>query len=153
MQMCKSVECQISVFGGQHLSETGLIHEEGNSFTVVFQKRDPRRNEGKCYIHNSGWSPQNACAQSRLTLCTPMDCSPPDSSVHGIFQARILEQVAISYSRVLSQSRNRNCVPALASGFLTTVPPGKSITGLYGKSDFERSLSFYALKVCTSKQQ
>ena len=31
-----------------------------------------------------------------LTLCDPMDCSPPDSSVHGILQARILESVAIS---------------------------------------------------------
>ena len=35
------------------------------------------------------------CAQSYLTLCGPMDCSLPGSSVHGIFQARILEQVAI----------------------------------------------------------
>ena len=33
------------------------------------------------------------------TLCDPMDCSPPGSSVHGIFQARILEWVAISFSR------------------------------------------------------
>ena len=33
------------------------------------------------------------------TLCDPMDCSPPSSSVHGIFQASILEWVAISYSR------------------------------------------------------
>ena len=39
------------------------------------------------------------CAQSCLTLCDPKDCSWPDSSVHGIFQARILEWVAISYSR------------------------------------------------------
>ena len=38
-------------------------------------------------------------AQSYLTLCNPMDCSPPGSFVHGIFQARILEWVAISYSR------------------------------------------------------
>ena len=37
--------------------------------------------------------------QSCLTLCDPMDCSPPGSSVHGIFQARILEWVAISFSR------------------------------------------------------
>ena len=40
-----------------------------------------------------------ACAQSCLTLCNPLDCSPPGSSVHGILQARILEQVAISFSR------------------------------------------------------
>ena len=38
--------------------------------------------------------------------CDPMDCSPPDSSVHGILQARILEWVAISFSRVSSRPRN-----------------------------------------------
>ena len=38
-------------------------------------------------------------AQSCLTLCNPMNCSLPGSSVHGILQARILEQVAISFSR------------------------------------------------------
>ena len=43
--------------------------------------------------------------QSCPTLCNPMDCSPPGSSVHGIFQARILEWVAISSSRGSSQSR------------------------------------------------
>ena len=37
--------------------------------------------------------------QSCLTLCDPMDCSPPGSCVHGIPQARMLEWVAISYSR------------------------------------------------------
>ena len=36
--------------------------------------------------------------QSCLTLCDPMDCSPPGASVHGILQARILEWVAISFS-------------------------------------------------------
>ena len=41
--------------------------------------------------------------QSCLTLCNPMDCSPPDCSVPGIFQARILEKVAISFSRGSSQ--------------------------------------------------
>ena len=39
------------------------------------------------------------CTQSCLTLCSPMDCSLPVSSVHGIFQARVLEWVAIFYSR------------------------------------------------------
>ena len=37
-------------------------------------------------------------AQSCLTLCDPVDCSPPGSSIHGIHQARILEWVAISFS-------------------------------------------------------
>ena len=36
----------------------------------------------------------------------PMDCSPPGSSVHGIFQARILERFAISFSREISQPRD-----------------------------------------------
>ena len=39
------------------------------------------------------------CAQSCPTLCDPMDCSLPSASIHGIFQATILEWVAISYSR------------------------------------------------------
>ena len=38
--------------------------------------------------------------QSCPTLCNPMDCSPPDDSVHGILQARILEWAAISYSKM-----------------------------------------------------
>ena len=44
--------------------------------------------------------------QSRLTLCNPMDCSTPGSSVPGIFQARILEWVAISSSRGSSSPRD-----------------------------------------------
>ena len=40
-------------------------------------------------------------AQSCMTLCSPMDYNPPGSSVHGIFQARVLEWVAISFSREL----------------------------------------------------
>ena len=42
-----------------------------------------------------------------LTLCDPMDCSPPGSSVRGILQAKILEWVAISFSRGSSQARDR----------------------------------------------
>ena len=45
-------------------------------------------------------------AQSCPTLCNPVDCSPPGSSVRGIFQARLLEWVAMSSSRGSSQPRN-----------------------------------------------
>ena len=45
-----------------------------------------------------------------LTLCNPMDCSLPGSSVHGILQARILEWVTISFSRGSSQPRDRTWV-------------------------------------------
>ena len=44
---------------------------------------------------------------SRVRLCDPMNCSLPGSSGHGIFQARILEWVAISFSRVSSKPRDR----------------------------------------------
>ena len=50
------------------------------------------------------------CAHSCLTLCDPMDYSLPGSSVHGIFQARILEWVAISYSWGSAQPRDQTCV-------------------------------------------
>ena len=46
-------------------------------------------------------------AQSCLTLQDPIDCSPPDSAVYGIFQARILEWVAISSLRGSSQPRDQ----------------------------------------------
>ena len=47
--------------------------------------------------------PVSKVAQSCLTLCDSMDCSLSGSSVHGIFQARILEWVAISFSRDLPE--------------------------------------------------
>ena len=49
-----------------------------------------------------------------LTLCDPMGCSPPGSSVHGILQARILEWVAISFSRGSSQPRDWTPVSCIA---------------------------------------
>ena len=50
-----------------------------------------------------------------------MDCKPPGSSVHGILQAKILEWVAISFSRGSSQLRDLSpASPALAAGFFTT---------------------------------
>ena len=60
-------------------------------------------------------------AQSRLVLCGPKDCSPAGSSVHGIFQTRILERVAISFSRGSSQPRDQtpvSCVSCIGRGIL-----------------------------------
>ena len=59
------------------------------------------------------------------TLCDLMDCSPPGSSVHGISQSRILEWVAISFSRGSSWPRDWIWVSCIARGFFTTEPPGK----------------------------
>ena len=52
--------------------------------------------------------------QSCPTLCDPMDCSPPGSSVHRILQARIVEWVAISFSRESSQLRDQTQVSRIA---------------------------------------
>ena len=58
--------------------------------------------------------------QSCLTVCDPMDCSPPgSSSVHGILQARILEWVAISFSKGSSWPRNWTRISCLVGRFFT----------------------------------
>ena len=58
--------------------------------------------------------------QSCRPLCDPIDCSLPGSSVHRILQARILEWVAIPFSRVYSRPRNRTRVSCIAGRFFTT---------------------------------
>ena len=75
------------------------------------------------YVYIVPFLCQMVCSitQSCLTLCNSMDCSPPGSSVHGIFQARILERVAISCSR----GSSRLASLALADGLFTTAWPGK----------------------------
>ena len=65
--------------------------------------------------------------QSCLNLCDPMDCSLPDSSAHGISQARILERVAISSPGHLLHPGIEPGSPAPASRFFTNEPPGKCI--------------------------
>ena len=57
--------------------------------------------------------------QSRLTLCDPMDCSPPGSSIHGIIQASILEWVAIPFSRISSQLRDQTWISCITGRFFT----------------------------------
>ena len=54
-----------------------------------------------------------------LTLCDPMDRSPPGSSVHGILQARILEWVAIPFSKRSSRPRDQTQVSCTAGRFFT----------------------------------
>ena len=57
-----------------------------------------------------------ACMHAHLclTLCNPVDCSPPNSSVHGTLQARILKWVAIFYLRRSSWTKDRTCVSCLS---------------------------------------
>ena len=64
-------------------------------------------------------------AQSYPTLCGPMDCNPPGSSVHGILQARTLEWVPIPFSRGSSWPRDWPLSPALQADSLPSEPSGK----------------------------
>ena len=59
------------------------------------------------------------------TLCDPMDCSLPSSSVHGILQARMLEWVVIPFSRGSSNPGIKPRSPALQADSLLSEPPGK----------------------------
>ena len=71
-------------------------------------------------------------AQSYPTFCNPMDCNPPGFSVLGIPQARILEWVAISFSRGSSQLRDGTQVSSvLQADSLLPELPGKPTMGTY----------------------
>ena len=60
------------------------------------------------------------------TLCNSKDCSPPDSSVHGILQARILEWVAIPFSRGFFQPRDQTWDFCIVGRLLPSESPGKA---------------------------
>ena len=77
-------------------------------------------------------------AQSCLTHCNPMDYSPPGSSVHGIFQARILEWVAIFFSRVSSWLRDRTQFFHIAGRFFYRLHQGSPyIYNIFGKTTIQ----------------
>ena len=87
---------------------TRVSHIAGRFFTI-WATREARANKDWGIINCEG-----EVDQSCLTLCNPMDCSPPGSSVHGIFQARVLEWIAISFSRGPSWFRNWTRVSRIA---------------------------------------
>ena len=71
------------------------------------------------YIPPKSWSGGGLVAKSCLTLCDPMDCSLPGSSVHGILQTWILEWVAMPSSRGSSWPMDWTQVSGIAGGFFT----------------------------------
>ena len=70
-------------------------------------------------------------------LCDPMDCGPPGSAVHRILQARILEWVAIPFSRDLLNPGIELRFPALQAESLPSEPPGRP----YGPMDVDNLIS------------
>ena len=72
-------------------------------------------------------------AQLCPNLCNPMDCSLPGSSVHGIFQARVLEWVAISFSRGSSRPRDRAWVFFIAGRCFTICAAREALFHIKGR--------------------
>ena len=109
-----------------------LVHQSRSLLAYLLQLSASRRGgedtyRPTCELENGRiWLCMRAqLPQSYLTLCHPMDCSLPGSSVHGILQARLLEWVATPSSRRSSQLRDRTYISGIAGGFFTTEPPGK----------------------------
>ena len=65
------------------------------------------------FIHSTNVCMRSVAPSCHVWLFVTLDCSPPGSSVHGIFQARILEGVAISSSRGSSRPRDWTCVSCI----------------------------------------
>ena len=71
------------------------------------------------YVMNYSSNTSGSSSSRFWLFCDPLDCSPPGSSVLGILQARILEWVAISFSRGSSQPKDQTQVCSIAGRFFT----------------------------------
>ena len=109
-----------SVYNYNHLGERKLRPSCSNICNAWFAHFKWKEQIGK-----------GLCTQWCLTLCNPMDCSPPHSSVHGILQARIVDWVAMPSSWGSSWSRDWTCIsyiyPHWQVGSLPLAPPGKPL--------------------------
>ena len=84
-------------------------------------------------------------SQSCLTVCHPMDFSLPGSSIHGVFQARILEWFAISFSRGFSQSRDWTRISYTAGRLFTVWATREARSESESCSDLSGSLRLHGL--------
>ena len=86
------------------------------------------------------------CGQSCPPLCSPLDCNPPGSSVHGILQARILKRVAISYSMGSSWPSDRTQVSCISYA-------GRGLTDRDKWNIFNRAISIQIIEEFSSKSR
>ena len=99
--------------------------------TSIFLPWEPHKQYEKAKKYDAErWTPQvgegeseSEVAQLCPTLCDPTDCSLPGSSVHGIFQALVLEWIAVSFSRGSSQPRARTRVSCIVDRRFTEITP------------------------------
>ena len=87
---------------------------------IISLIKDPASPLEQIFISLSSGEKWKLVSQLCPTLCDPMDyCSPPGSSTHGILQARILEWVAIPFSRESSQPSDRTQISCIVGRFFT----------------------------------
>ena len=117
-----------SAFYSLYELQCELIHHYSpNTDNWTISRKKSNLNKDKIVLHEKiiiessikTIGKERKVAQSCLTLCDPMDCSLPGSSVHGIFQARILEWIAISFSRGSSWPRDRTQVSRIVEWCFT----------------------------------
>ena len=114
--------------------ETALIYKGGYIGWIIKKAREFQRNIYFCFIDYAKAfdfvkvkESESEVVQLCPTICDPMDCSLSGSSIHGIFQARVLEWIAIAFSRGSSLPRDRTLPPALQADALPSEPPGKPL--------------------------
>ena len=130
LTLCNPVDCSLPGFSVHGILQARILEW----VTISFSRGSSRPRDRTRISHIGGrrfnlWATRKAhiakLLQSCPTLCDPIDGSPPRSSIHGIFQARILEWVTISSSRNSSQPRAPTHVslpPVLAGIFFTAEP-------------------------------
>ena len=122
------VRCHVSQDAFPEASRLGWMPTKLEAFTLPRAPCPlfcPRRCFVSCWFEKSARIILVLVAQSCPTLCNPMNCTPPGFSVHGILQARILDWLAISYSKASFRLRDQTRSSALTRGFFTTVSPLK----------------------------
>ena len=161
---------------GVHLSP--WMHQEytfrhRRSFRTLAERGQGSLTTGKEYISTQNWvGPRKegkkeneqlnlhpgmgelkvSVAQLDLAVCNSMDCSPPGSSVHIIFQAAILEWVAIPFSRGSSQPKDRTWVSSTAGHSLPSQPSGGTEAGVkspHGTRVWDSREEFEAVAKCS----
>ena len=119
--LCNPMDCSLPHSSVHGIFQARILEWVAISFSSVNIKKCFVSSCAKVFKYSRNTHTHtDMCARSvASTLCHPMDHSPPGSSVHGILQARILERVAIPFSRGSSRPRNRTRVSCTAGRFFT----------------------------------
>ena len=124
LTLCDPMDCSRPGFSVHGVFQASVLEWVAISFSRGSSQPRARTQFSRIVDRRFTVWKERKVAQSCPTLCDPMDCSRPGFSVHGIFQARVLEWAAISFSRGSSHPRDRTQVSLIAGRFFTPKPPG-----------------------------